>query len=93
MNSIRDISGFCVYVVGVCFPLFRTPDIVEKFLLIIQPLICKKKKKENAWRERIRGGIVGGTRMEKKKGEIKGEERKKEKELKCFNCIYRVFIG
>lgn len=53
----------------------------------------KKKKKENAWRERIRGGIVGGTRMEKKKGEIKGEERKKEKELKCFNCIYRVFIG
>lgn len=83
MNSIRDISGFCVYVVGVCFPLFRTPDIVEKFLLIIQPLICKKKKRKCVERENKRRNRRWNEDGKEERGN-KRRRAKKGKGIKMF---------
>lgn len=95
LNPIRDISGFYVYASGVCFFYFM--DIVEKFLLVHAYVDrkekCVKKEGENKRRNNVERG------WKDQKGKMKGKRREKnenrdekEKKLKCFNCIYRVFI-
>lgn len=72
-------------------------DIVEKFLLVHAYVDRKEKCVKREGENKRRNNVEGGWKDQK--GKMKGKRREKnenrdekEKKLKCFNCIYRVFI-